>query len=331
MVRYYQTKEYSGCDFVKTDILSQFSNKTSSRSPEAKKKALDMMQTLGLDPHSFYQEIEMTSPYVNTHRDVTYSPETMSLHSHTFYELLCIRTTCGAEYLVGSQRYRLQKGDIVIVPPGTSHRAILPEHMAVPYERDVIWISAEYAKMIRQFIPSLLPASEFNAYLLRTADTQMEFLCDMFHTGVLEAEEKQHGWETAVLGNTLMLVAYLQRLYIIRSILPSKAEKNELLDEIMEYIEAHFKEKILMRDIARHFYISERTVSNLFRQKLGVTFYHFLTQRRLVEAKSLILNGVLLESVGEQVGFSDYSAFYRAFKAEFGINPREFKKLEQLK
>ena len=45
----------------------------------------------------------------------------------------------------------------------------------------------------------------------------------------------------------------------------------------------------------------------------------------LFAAKNLIVEGLPLEAVAEQVGFSDYSAFYRAFKGEFGISPRQFR------
>lgn len=316
---------------MKIDLLLQLKDSRSSTAPAEKQKLLDTLQSMGLDPSSFYQEMEMSSPYVNTHRDITYTHDSMSLHSHSFYELLCCRTTCGVEYLVGSERYALQKGDIVFIPPGISHRAILPEHMAVPYERDIIWIDPEYARTIQKMLPAPGPMPDFNTYLIRTANTKWEFLCDLFHTGVREAEEKQHGWETVVLGNTLLLISYLHRLYVTRSIKPLKAETKELLDEIMAYIEGHYREKIVMSEVARQFYVSERTISTQFKQKLGVTFYHFVTQRRLIAAKALISDGILLESVGEQVGFTDYSAFYRAFKAEFGISPREFKKLEEQK
>ena len=37
----------------------------------------------------------------------------------------------------------------------------------------------------------------------------------------------------------------------------------------------------------------------------------------------------MLEQVGEQVGFSDYSSFYRAFKQEYGISPRQYRKLQE--
>ena len=34
-----------------------------------------------------------------------------------------------------------------------------------------------------------------------------------------------------------------------------------------------------------------------------------------------------MEEVALTCGFCDYSAFYRAFKKEYGISPREYKKL----
>jgi len=34
-----------------------------------------------------------------------------------------------------------------------------------------------------------------------------------------------------------------------------------------------------------------------------------------------------LDILSTKVGFSDYSTFYRAFKKEFGISPREYRSL----
>ena len=60
---------------------------------------------------------------------------------------------------------------------------------------------------------------------------------------------------------------------------------------------------------------------------MGVSYYRFVTQRRLIAAKTLIQQGTALENVAEAVGFSDYSGFYRAFKQEYGISPTKFKAL----
>lgn len=50
---------------------------------------------------------------------------------------------------------------------------------------------------------------------------------------------------------------------------------------------------------------------------------------RLIAAKALIQEGALLETVGQDVGFADYSTFYRAFKKEYGISPRQYRRLQE--
>ena len=77
----------------------------------------------GLSAGNFYQEIEMDSAYVDAHEDISTSRDEVQLHSHTFYELIYCHSG-SLDYLVGTQRYRLQRGDIVIIPPGISHRPL---------------------------------------------------------------------------------------------------------------------------------------------------------------------------------------------------------------
>ena len=80
-----------------------------------------------------------------------------------------------------------------------------------------------------------------------------------------------------------------------------------------------------MSDLSRRFFISERSISSLFRKELGTTFSKFLSRRRLIAAKLLIEEGNTLEVVAEKAGFPDYSTFYRAFQKEYGVNPRQYK------
>lgn len=278
-------------------------------------------------PYSLaYQEIEMTSRYVDTHETVTYSNAQVNLHSHSFYEILFCHSTGGVEYLVGPDRYRLQQGDVILIPPGISHRPLLPEQMTEPYRRDVLWISADVMDQLETMVP---PESRFMAqesWLLRVGGTRWEFIGDLFRHGVREFEGQQTGWEEIVLGNTIQLLVYLRRAIQDRSAPSLKAEKPELLDQVLVYIEDHLAEKISLGEIAKHFWVSQSTISQTFRNKLGVSFYRCVTQRRLIAAKSLIIDGLPLESVGQKVGFSDYSSFYRAFKQEYGISPRQFRK-----
>ena len=286
----------------------------------------ERMRQLGLDPEALYQELEMTSPLVDTHRDISWSNAHVQLHSHTFYELLYCCSDCGAEYLVGERRYRLRQGDIIIVPPGVSHRPLLPEKMAIPYERYVLWISSMF---LEQYIRITREGADWDIQveLLRTNGTRWEYIGRSFLAGVLEAEQRLPGWETAVVGNAISLLTQIKRAADDRSARPLVAEKPELLDRIMAYVEEHYREELSIGALAEAFYVSQSTVSHLCKQKLGVSLHRLVTQRRLIEAKRLIDGGCPLEEVARQVGFRDYSGFYRAFRQEYGISPRQYRGL----
>lgn len=286
---------------------------------------MEHVRILGLDTTGFHQDLEMDSPYVDTYRDITYSNANVSLHSHSFYEILYCRNSCGAEYLVGSERYKLQKSDLIFVPPGVSHRPILPPGMTEPYIRDVLWVNAEFMDKLYSTDGSDPP---IGITLLRTAGTKWEYLGELFRVGVAEAENEGVDWDIAVLGNTLSLLSHLRRACQDASEYQTRAEKPELLDQVLAYIEDHLSEKISLHDVAHHFYISESTVTQTFRKKMGVSFYRCVTQRRLIAAKALILQGLPMDAVGELVGFMDYSSFFRAFKQEYKISPSQYKKLQ---
>ena len=307
--------------------LAQHLSYTDSATSQA--QVQELLVSMGYDPAGFYQELEMDSSLVDTHRDVSYSNSRLNLHSHSFYELLYCCNDCGAEYLVGADRYRLQRGDIVFIPPGVSHRPLLPEEMPEPYQRYVLWLSPSFTdSILARFASQESPG--LSGTLLRTGGTKWEqVLKEYFRRGVHEAEGQRTGWQAAVVGNTISLLALIVRSIRERTTAVLQAEKPDLLNRVMAYVEENLSQKISLEDTARHFYVSSSTISQQFRRKMGVSFYRCVTQRRLIAAKEQILLGTNLEQVARQVGFSDYSTFYRAFRQEYGIGPRQFRNLQE--
>lgn len=76
----------------------------------------ERLRAAGHDPSALYQELEMDSPYVDTHDDVSRTMDTVNLHSHTFYELLFVRGG-SLQYLLDTRRYRLQAGILCLSRP----------------------------------------------------------------------------------------------------------------------------------------------------------------------------------------------------------------------
>lgn len=310
---------------MKLEILQELTRAMAAEGSDAQAVMEALLRERGLEPGSVYQELEMSSTLADTHRDISWSNEHLQLHSHSFFELLWCVSCKDTEYLVGSERYRIQPGDLIFVPPGISHRPLLPEKVEEPYVRYVLWLSREFMERFASLFPYPFTSQQGRTNMLRTGGTQWERLGELFREGVREVEQRQDGWQAAVLGNTLTLLTQIKRATDDRSAGPLEAERPELLDRILAHVEEHYWEELSIGALAETFYVSPSTVSHLCKQKLGVSFHTLVTQRRLIGAKTLIDRGEPLEEVARQVGFRDYSGFYRAFRQEYGISPRQYR------
>lgn len=273
---------------------------------------------------NFYQEVEMDSELADAHRDVSFAAAHVTQHSHRFLEIICcVRGRLG--YLLDTRRYQIQPGDIIIVPPGVTHLPILPDQMTSPYVRDVVWVSPLMLEYIRKMHPDFRGADR--PLVLSTAGTGWEYLTRLFEKNTRESETKAAGWEVCVYGNTAQLLIHLSRAAEEPDGCYSAVSGGDLLEKVLDYVRENMSGRITLTDTARQFHISESTLTHLFSREMGMGFYRCVTQRRLAEAKNQIARGLSMEEAGRSVGYSEYSAFYRAFRAEYGISPLQYRKL----
>lgn len=314
-----------------SDIRKQIRELPATAHTSAEPSVGDGIRELSRQNANFYQELEMDSQFADAYQDISYSDASVPLHSHSFfYELIYCRCAGGAEYLVGTERYQLQRGDVIFIPPGVSHRPVLPRSMPEPYVRDVLWISEEFLRTAHESYMDVHEKSPPSIPLLRTAGTPWEYIGSLFRGCVMEAENRQSDWQAAVISNALLILTHLRRASRDAHRMSLRAEKPELLEQVLAYVEQHLSDRITLSDVARHFFISESTVTQIFRKKMGISFYRCVTRWRLIAAKALIEKNIPLVAVAEQVGFSDYSSFFRAFKQEYGTSPKQYRKTRGL-
>lgn len=105
-----------------------------------------------------------------------------------------------------------------------------------------------------------------------------------------------------------------------------KKSKDRSMDAAVSYIEAHYREEICVKEVAKRSGYSEYHFNRKFKEIFGVTPYHYVTQRRLIEAKNLLLTSEdTIEKISQRCGFQNAVSFYNAFKKEFKLTPNQYK------
>lgn len=106
---------------------------------------------------------------------------------------------------------------------------------------------------------------------------------------------------------------------------------NETLNDLLRYIQGHYQEKLRLKDIAAHFYLSSGYCSVLFSKYLGRTFPEYLTELRIQKACQLLRGtGLSIHEIAAQTGIDDYFYFNKVFKRATGLTPSQYRKADGL-
>ena len=280
------------------------------------------MDSLGFDSTTNPGEFESAKYWQSVFavQDVLARRNQLPMHSHTFMEIFQYISDSKVEYLIGTHRYILQKGDIVCVPPGTCHQVLRFEPEDVPCVRNLIGLTPTFLEYIGW------NSQPNQYYLLRTADEKRRYLGHLCKMCIREAQQQEARWRDALSGYVQILLAQIVR----NSDATITAETDGMFENLLTYIDSNLSQRITLVETARHFFISERTITREFQKHLGISFYRYVTQRRLLMAQNLIFNDMSMEDVCRKVGFADYPTFYRAFKKEYGISPRQMKQKDSI-
>jgi YesN/AraC family two-component response regulator len=65
---------------------------------------------------------------------------------------------------------------------------------------------------------------------------------------------------------------------------------------------------------------------SLFKSATGYTVKEYITARRMMFAKQLLLHNESVSQVMEKVGYNNYSRFIQVFKKYVGVTPKQYLK-----
>lgn len=241
-------------------------------------------------------------------------------HYHDFYKLFVLKSGSGA-YSIEGKRYQITDGDIIFVGKHQIHR---PEFDSdFPYERIIIYIDPE-------FLDGHSGECDFHhifdgtwGHILRTKEAQQATMFQLITH--LEEELEHHHYGRSIMSNAILMQLLVQIARDMQNIdiqLSTQTfNTSKRTYEIIKYIEEHISDDISIDSLAEHFFISKYHMMRSFKEDIGQSIHNYITERRLLLAKSLIHKGISATASCYQAGFKSYSSFTRAYGKQFGTTP----------
>lgn len=103
------------------------------------------------------------------------------------------------------------------------------------------------------------------------------------------------------------------------------ADPTQIVQLALKYIDDHLDEKISLTGMTHQINVCRSTLLQCFRQEIGISPYAYVVHRKLAAAQEMISQGISPTHAAAQLGFGDYSSFYRAFRKESGVSPSQWK------
>ncbi|MEN6594998.1 MAG: AraC family transcriptional regulator [Clostridiaceae bacterium] len=249
----------------------------------------------------------------------------VSLHFHDFYE--CYLLLSGnIRYQIDSASFTILPGDLLLIGPNQLHRPLFTQ-TDKPYERIVLWLSRAFVE--RLSTPESDLSACFSAQRLsanRLTQEQREGITRQFFALLNATNAEQFGRDVLCRSLVTSLLVTLNRALAGRErALPrTDIRVSVLVKTVSSYLDAHLAEPISLDELSQTVFLSKYYLERVFRRETGVSIYQMLLQKRMIHARNLMRNGLSLTLVAQKCGFSEYSGFYKAFKNEYGISPREY-------
>jgi len=251
----------------------------------------------------------------------------VALHHHDFYEVYFFLSG-NVQYIIESRSYDLTPGDILLIRPMELHQPMFREEQQA-YDRFVLWINRRFLEGMcmpgQDLCACFDTAAPGRSNLLRPDAALRQLLFYLLDNLLQESRSAQCCGPLCALTYLAQVMIYLNRLTEqTGQESESRAVSDSLVYRVMQYINAHYGENLTLDLLAREFFISKYHLSREFNRVVGTSVHRYVTQKRLAVAKQMMTDGAASSAVCQRCGFGDYSSFYRAFKAEYQISPKEF-------
>ena len=232
------------------------------------------------------------------------------VHYHDLFEIYyIIEGSC--LYFIDHHSYRLQAGDLVLIPEGVIH--------------NTVYQNTGHSRLLINCAPRFIPAAARpKGYLYRNLEIADEV------RRLMEAVEAEYNAADRFSEDAVS--CYLRLLFFLLARHPnhfdSAEERSSAVTRAAEWLQQHFTEDVTLPELAAQVAVSPEHLCRLFKKETGFGFREYLGLLRLQKAEQLLKESraATVAEVASLCGFADSNYFSVKFKELYGVSPKAFQR-----
>ncbi len=210
---------------------------------------------------------------------------------------------------------------MIIVPKGRIHR-FAPSHT----------VECQVARFHDSFLPaesSVLFSQFFGPSHVEMPEAETPVIESLFSLIGREYEDFSHHHRKTVRFILQALISKIEELTYasLEEQHPAVSGKRKLWEQLNAAVEQHYRDKHSVGFYARELGITVRKLNEIVKAFLGKTAAEAIEERRILEAKRLILfSGMSIKEIAFDLGYEEHSYFTKVFKKFTALTPTDFKR-----
>lgn len=234
--------------------------------------------------------------------------------SHPLWELTFIDNG-ELETTINDDTYFLENFDIILYAPNQFHTQHTPANKSCSYLTIMFDMDCHHPELIssRVFHANRDIHNALNNFI-KVSNNQIYYDTDLMLCYLNELVIKLFQYD------------FLSSTPVANTPMQQKFE-NELLNEIIIYINEHIFTPLTIEEICHQFSVSRSSLQTLFKNNLNVAPKQYISDLKLNKSKVLIKESIYtISEISNKLGFASIHYFSRKFKQQFGITPTDYAK-----
>lgn len=235
---------------------------------------------------------------------------------------------------IGNDRIVLNEDDIIIIPPGELHSLNAPDAGS----RMIMLVDYSLLCNLKGMDSLLHTLHPYTVIRKNNGNELQDELSDALRNYMLEIESEYFGGaryhEARIYSLLITFFVMFGREYSNQDRKFGNFTTNKQHEHVQKfmnvcnYISEHCTEDITVDELADIAGFSKFHFARLFKQFTNVSYYDYLTRKRIEHAETLLITpDISITEVAMQSGFNSLSTFNRVFKNLKNCTPSEYKGL----